>query len=290
MVGGDRPTPSTDMAPIFDTLAPGVDAAERTPGATGDPSTAETGLAALRPERRRPLRQDGAQRHRVRPDGRATPRGSTCSPRPTSAPTTAPKDAETAPLTHPEYYQYDLDLAAITEVWRRGSVVVELAARPHRRGARRRPRARRIRGRRQRQRRGSLDDPRGDRRRRAGARAVSAALYARFDSRGRCRRRRQDAVRDARPVRRPRRRNRSRHDEQLRMTQPAPRRRARCCSAPPATSPSASCSRRCIDLERHGSLQGPGDRRRPQRLDRRGVPRARPGRDPRRHTRRRPGA
>jgi 6-phosphogluconate dehydrogenase len=33
------------------------------------------------------------------------------------------KDAETAPLTHPEYYQYDLDLAAVTEVWRRGSVV-----------------------------------------------------------------------------------------------------------------------------------------------------------------------
>jgi 6-phosphogluconate dehydrogenase len=32
-------------------------------------------------------------------------------------------DAETAPLTHPEYYQYDLDLAAVTEVWRRGSVV-----------------------------------------------------------------------------------------------------------------------------------------------------------------------
>jgi 6-phosphogluconate dehydrogenase len=33
------------------------------------------------------------------------------------------KDAETAPLTHPEYYRYDLDLASITEVWRRGSVV-----------------------------------------------------------------------------------------------------------------------------------------------------------------------
>ncbi len=33
------------------------------------------------------------------------------------------KDAETAPLTHPEYYHYDFDLAAITEVWRRGSVV-----------------------------------------------------------------------------------------------------------------------------------------------------------------------
>jgi len=33
------------------------------------------------------------------------------------------KDAETAPLANPEYYRYDLDLAAITEVWRRGSVV-----------------------------------------------------------------------------------------------------------------------------------------------------------------------
>ena len=34
-----------------------------------------------------------------------------------------PKDAETAPLTHPQYYRYDFDLAAITEVWRRGSVI-----------------------------------------------------------------------------------------------------------------------------------------------------------------------
>ncbi|MBA3288551.1 MAG: 6-phosphogluconate dehydrogenase (decarboxylating), partial [Acidimicrobiia bacterium] len=32
-------------------------------------------------------------------------------------------DAETTPLTEPQYYQFDLDLAAITEVWRRGSVV-----------------------------------------------------------------------------------------------------------------------------------------------------------------------
>ena len=33
------------------------------------------------------------------------------------------KDAETAPLRNPEHYQYDLNLADITEVWRRGSVV-----------------------------------------------------------------------------------------------------------------------------------------------------------------------
>jgi 6-phosphogluconate dehydrogenase len=35
----------------------------------------------------------------------------------------AAADAETAPLRHPEFYQYDLDVAAITEAWRRGSVI-----------------------------------------------------------------------------------------------------------------------------------------------------------------------
>jgi 6-phosphogluconate dehydrogenase len=33
------------------------------------------------------------------------------------------KDAETTPLRHPEHYQYDFNLADITEVWRRGSVI-----------------------------------------------------------------------------------------------------------------------------------------------------------------------
>ena len=32
-------------------------------------------------------------------------------------------DAETAPLSHPEYYQYDFNLPEIAEVWRRGSVI-----------------------------------------------------------------------------------------------------------------------------------------------------------------------
>ena len=34
-----------------------------------------------------------------------------------------PADAETAPLRNPELYQYDLKLADIAEVWRRGSVI-----------------------------------------------------------------------------------------------------------------------------------------------------------------------
>jgi 6-phosphogluconate dehydrogenase len=32
-------------------------------------------------------------------------------------------DAETAPLQSPQYYRYDLDTAAVAELWRRGSVV-----------------------------------------------------------------------------------------------------------------------------------------------------------------------
>jgi 6-phosphogluconate dehydrogenase len=32
-------------------------------------------------------------------------------------------DAETAPLEHPEHYQYDIDIADVAEVWRRGSVI-----------------------------------------------------------------------------------------------------------------------------------------------------------------------
>jgi phosphoglycolate phosphatase-like HAD superfamily hydrolase len=32
-------------------------------------------------------------------------------------------DAETAPLDHPEYYQYELDIASVTEIWRRGRVI-----------------------------------------------------------------------------------------------------------------------------------------------------------------------
>jgi len=32
-------------------------------------------------------------------------------------------DAETTPLRDPKYYQFDLNLAAVAEVWRRGSVI-----------------------------------------------------------------------------------------------------------------------------------------------------------------------
>ena len=69
MIGGEDEVVRR-LDPIFQTLAPGVEAAERTPGRSGEPSPAGAGLPALRPGRRRALREDGPQRDRVRDDGR----------------------------------------------------------------------------------------------------------------------------------------------------------------------------------------------------------------------------
>ena len=88
------------------------------------------------------------------------------------------KDAETAPLQHPEFYKYDLDIPAIAELWRRGSVVgswlLDLTAKalvesPDARGVHR-PGVR--------LRRGSMDGAGGGRGRRARARAHVGALRA----------------------------------------------------------------------------------------------------------------
>jgi 6-phosphogluconate dehydrogenase len=121
MVGGDDDAVAR-LTDVFDVLAPGVDAAERTPGRTGETSTAERGwlhcgpsgaghfvkmvhngieygLMAAYAEGLNVLAQAGIGRE------------------------DRPRDAETTPLAEPRYYQYDMDLAAITEVWRRGSVV-----------------------------------------------------------------------------------------------------------------------------------------------------------------------
>jgi len=70
----------------------------------------------------RPLRQDGAQRNRVRPHGRLR-RGLGILRNANVGKREHAVDAETTPLRAPEHYQYDLDLRDITEVWRRGSVI-----------------------------------------------------------------------------------------------------------------------------------------------------------------------
>ncbi len=121
MIGGpDRAVERLD--PIFATLAPGVASAERTPGADGEPSTAENGYLHCGPT--------GAG-HFVKmvhngieygvmaayAEGLNILRNADTGARKREA------DAETAPLDHPEYYPYDIDLAEVAEVWRRGSVI-----------------------------------------------------------------------------------------------------------------------------------------------------------------------
>ena len=121
MIGG--PDAAVErLSPIFATLAPGVDSAERTPGLTGDPSPAEEGYLHCGPS--------GAG-HFVKMVHNGIEYGLMASyaeglnllAHANAGKATRDVDAETTPLRHPEYYQYDIDIAAVTEVWRRGSVV-----------------------------------------------------------------------------------------------------------------------------------------------------------------------
>ena len=80
-------------------------------------------IRPLRPERRWSLRQDGSQRDRVRTDGRVRRGLQHPQARRRRQRHTQDVDAETTPLRNPELYQYDLNLADIAEVWRRGSVI-----------------------------------------------------------------------------------------------------------------------------------------------------------------------
>ena len=110
------------LDPVFASLAPGVGSAERTPGRTGDPSPSENGYLHCGP--------NGAG-HFVKMVHNgieygimaAYAEGLNVLKNANAGKVQREADAETAPLDHPEYYQYDLDLPEVAEVWRRGSVV-----------------------------------------------------------------------------------------------------------------------------------------------------------------------
>ncbi len=121
MVGGDDEAVAR-MRPVFDSLAPGVDAAPRTPGREGEPSTAEEGWLHCGPVGAGhfvKMIHNGIEYGMMA----AYAEGLNVLAKANIGAGTQTKDAETAPLSHPQYYRYDLDLAAITELWRRGSVV-----------------------------------------------------------------------------------------------------------------------------------------------------------------------
>ena len=121
MIGGPDGAVA-EMAPIFDALAPGPGGIERTPGRTGDPATAERGWLHCGPSGAGhfvKMVHNGIEYGLMA----AYAEGLNILAEADIGSAHRPKDAETAPLTHPQYYQYDFDLAAITELWRRGSVV-----------------------------------------------------------------------------------------------------------------------------------------------------------------------
>ncbi len=157
MIGG----PSDAVAhldPIFQALAPGVETASRTPGRAGDPDTAEQGYLHCGPA-------GGGHFVKMVHNGieygimAAYAEGLNLLHHAGAGLADREVNAETSPLRDPELYQYRFDLAAVTELWRRGQRHRVVAPGPHRAGPAREPRPRRLRGRRRRLRRGSLDEP-----------------------------------------------------------------------------------------------------------------------------------
>jgi 6-phosphogluconate dehydrogenase len=121
MIGG--PDAAVErLDPIFATLAPGVDSAPRTPGRNGDPAPAENGYLHCGPSGAGhfvKMVHNGIEYGLMA----AYAEGLNILRNANAGKVQREPDAETAPLEHPEYYQYDIDVREVAEVWRRGSVV-----------------------------------------------------------------------------------------------------------------------------------------------------------------------
>ncbi len=121
MIGGEDEVVQ-HLDPIFATIAPGVETASRTPGREGPPSTSEQGYLHCGP--------NGAG-HFVKMVHNGIEYGVMAAyaeglgilHKANVGTIQQQADAETAPLTNPEYYQYTFEAKEIAEVWRRGSVI-----------------------------------------------------------------------------------------------------------------------------------------------------------------------
>ena len=121
MIGGER-EPVERLDPIFRTLAPGVDAAHRTAGREGEPAPAELGYLHCGPPGAGhfvKMVHNGIEYGIMA----AYAEGFNVLHHANVGAGDRAHDAETAPLRDPQYYRYDIDVAAVAEVWRRGSVV-----------------------------------------------------------------------------------------------------------------------------------------------------------------------
>jgi 6-phosphogluconate dehydrogenase len=121
MIGGDD-TAVERLDPFFSALAPGVESAERTPGRDGDPTPAEQGYLHCGPVGAGhfvKMVHNGIEYGMMA----AYAEGLNILERADVGKQMQDHDAETTPLREPEAYQYDLPIADIAEVWRRGSVI-----------------------------------------------------------------------------------------------------------------------------------------------------------------------
>ena len=121
MIGGEEAVVRR-LAPVFAALAPGIEAAPRTPGREKVGGTAEHGYLHCGPSGAGhfvKMVHNGIEYGMMAAyaEGLNILRHANAGKRQRTV------DAETTPLRHPEHYPYDLKLADITEVWRRGSVI-----------------------------------------------------------------------------------------------------------------------------------------------------------------------
>jgi 6-phosphogluconate dehydrogenase len=121
MIGGETEVVER-LSPIFASIAPGVDAAPRTSGRTGEPSQAEHGYYHCGPNGAGhfvKMVHNGIEYGLMA----AYAEGLNIIANADVGKRQHEMDAETAPLEHPDLYQYEIDTAEVAEVWRRGSVV-----------------------------------------------------------------------------------------------------------------------------------------------------------------------
>ena len=121
MIGGEAAVVQR-LDPIFRDLAPGVDTAPRTPGRAGPAAPAEHGyLHCGRAGAGHFVKMvhNGVEYGQMA----ALAEGMAILQKADIGAVARLRDAETAPLPDSAYYSYDLDVAEIVEVWRRGSVV-----------------------------------------------------------------------------------------------------------------------------------------------------------------------
>ncbi len=121
MIGGETATVQR-LDPIFKTLAPGKGDITPTPGRDKAPGTAEQGYLHCGPSGAGhfvKMVHNGIEYGIMA----AFAEGFNILKHANAGSDARLKDAETAPMRHPEHYMYDLPLADVAEVWRRGSVI-----------------------------------------------------------------------------------------------------------------------------------------------------------------------